>query len=367
MNKKSILRFLVTLCMVMALVPLVPQKTAEAASLAAPKVTAKFVEGGKGIQITIGKTKKAEGYEVSISYNGFENLYTEYGISYSKGNLIPIYQDGSKKRSFTVYSMDTMNMKNLAPGKYEIKARSYKREKGKTVYSKFSKSKTLTIKDKSTIGLKESYDFSNVKVGDVISFGAYEQDADFFNGKEALEWIVLSKNGNEMELITKDVIESLPWDLGDVVKWEDCKLRKWLNGSFYENAFNKQEKSLIKSKTISNKNNSRYKTNCGYNTNDKVYILSEYDMVNSNYGFETSYDIGSVKRRSAPSQYIISKGVWQSDFLTEDGEGATGYWLRTLGDGELDAEYVNHYGSVDLLGMRTYNNVGIRPVIVISI
>ncbi|MCR5206407.1 MAG: DUF6273 domain-containing protein [Lachnospiraceae bacterium] len=364
---KPILRLLTLLFLILALIPFTPLKSVDAASVAAPKISVKLVEDGTGIKVTIGKTKKAEGHEVNIFYCGLEDLYTEYEIDYSLNTLIPVFMDGSKKRSFVVYSLDPMNTKTLAPGHYEIKVRSYRREKGKTVYSEFCNAKTLSIKDNSTMSLNDSYNFFNVKIGDIVNFGSYEQDTDFFNGKEDIEWIVLSKTNSEVCLITKDVIEYLPWDPGDNVKWEDCKLRKWLNGSFYDNAFNKKEKSMIKTTTISNRENSKYATDSGYSTDDKVFILSEQDMINGDYGYEKSYDTASLKRRSTPSQYVVSKGAWQSGFLTEYGEKSTGYWLRTLGDGILDAEYVNQYGAVDLHGTRTFTYFGVRPVIVLNV
>ena len=35
----------------------------------------------------------------------------------------------------------------------------------------------------------------NIKVGDTYTFGAYEQDHSTSNGKEAIEWTVLDKDG----------------------------------------------------------------------------------------------------------------------------------------------------------------------------
>lgn len=44
----------------------------------------------------------------------------------------------------------------------------------------------------------------SVKVGDTVYFGKYEQDGNKENGKEKIEWKVLSKKGKKALLISKD-------------------------------------------------------------------------------------------------------------------------------------------------------------------
>ena len=48
---------------------------------------------------------------------------------------------------------------------------------------------------------------TNNSVGDTITFGTYEQDNNTSNGKEAIEWTVLDKNGMSVLLISKQALD----------------------------------------------------------------------------------------------------------------------------------------------------------------
>lgn len=61
--------------------------------------------------------------------------------------------------------------------------------------------------------------------------------------------------------------------------WENCTLRNWLNGAYLSSAFSSDEQARIVETSISNPDNSKYGTDGGNNTNDKVFLLS-MDEVN---------------------------------------------------------------------------------------
>lgn len=96
-------------------------------------------------------------------------------------------------------------------------------------------------------------------VGNVVTFGSYEQDADFANGKEPLEWDVIGQKGNRYLLITHYVIDGQKYDDSSSdttlqanenksvtqVTWAKSSIRKWLNSDFYTEAFTEKERSKI--------------------------------------------------------------------------------------------------------------------------
>ncbi len=189
------------------------------------------------------------------------------------------------------------------------------------------------------------------EIGDTLRFGAYEQDNDASDGKEAIEWIVLEKDGDTLLLITKYVLDNKPF-FGET--WEDCNLRKWLNGNFLNEAFG-EEKKMILTSAVAAEKNPTYETATGSDTEDKIYILS-YSEANDKYFHSND------ERCSAPTPYAEAQGA-------EKPVGTNAFWwLRTPGKEAGYAVYVTFGGAVDDFGipnMRTY--CGDRPVMRIDL
>lgn len=104
-----------------------------------------------------------------------------------------------------------------------------------------------TENSQENVDLSENSDLSVAQVGDVVKFGRYEQDDNFENGAEPIEWIVLDEQDGKLLLISKYALESLPFDTtsGEEITWENCTLRTWLNDSFYKDAFAVTEQEQI--------------------------------------------------------------------------------------------------------------------------
>lgn len=94
--------------------------------------------------------------------------------------------------------------------------------------------------------------FQNLKVGDIVSFGRYEQDNLMDNGTENIEWEVLEIDGDKALLICRSIITGYQYNSNDMsITWEDSTLRAWLNSSFLETAFSQDEQEYILSSSIS--------------------------------------------------------------------------------------------------------------------
>ncbi len=78
------------------------------------------------------------------------------------------------------------------------------------------------------------------------TFGTYEQDGVEENGKEPIEWIVLDENEYGYLLVSRFILDARMMESGNTHKsYKDCELRKWLNSSFYYEAFSSLERDLI--------------------------------------------------------------------------------------------------------------------------
>ena len=191
-----------------------------------------------------------------------------------------------------------------------------------------------------------------LEVGDTYICGKYEQDNDISNGAEAIEWIVLEKDGGRALLISKYALDCQPYNTASgEATWETCSLRKWLNGSFLETAFSTDEAEKLLISSVSADENPMYSTDPGNDTEDQVFLLS---IPEAEEYFETSED-----RTCEPTEFAIGQGV-----DTDVNNGCCWWLLRSPGDGSHCAASVNSFGPIYNGGYYVYDDfLGIRPVI----
>ncbi len=177
-----------------------------------------------------------------------------------------------------------------------------------------------------------------VNVGDIYSFGSYEQDNNKSNGQENIEWLVLAKDGTKILVISKYALDCKPYNTRDTgVTWETCTLREWLNSDFINAAFSADEKAMIPAVTVSADKNPNYRTNPGNTTQDKVFLLSITE-VNKYF---SSYNA----RECEPTDYADSGGAYVSTY-----NGNCWWWLRSPGYSQYRAAVVDDYGDVNEYG-----------------
>ena len=150
------------------------------------------------------------------------------------------------------------------------------------------------------------------------------------------------------------------------VTWETCTLRKWLNEDFYNTAFTDSEKNMIITQSIKNTDNSKYNTEAGKNTEDKVFLLSIDEACSKKYGFSKYVSGSDINRRCALTEYAKAKGAVMGEYETSDGLNAGYYYLRSPGMGNSYAAYVSSKGCVLNGGGYVNKYAAVRPVIVID-
>lgn len=200
-------------------------------------------------------------------------------------------------------------------------------------------------------------------VGDIIVFGTYEQDNNISNDKENIKWLVLAKENNRVLVISDKALDCQPYNSSytEEVTWENCSLRKWLNGTFLNKAFSPEEQAQIQNTTVSADNNPQYSTNPGNATTDKVFLLSINEV--------EKYFNSDEARKCAPTAYAKAQGASTSDtFKTPSGAATCWWWLRSPGDDQSSAAYVYFGGDVFELGNYVFSGLNaVRPAMWITI
>ena len=266
-----------------------------------PSVTLLRSGSGTEITVTIGKTPGAEGYRIYLKESG--------AAKYKRVKTLK--KSGVEVRTYRIKKLDPDRV-------YQIKVRAYGSDGGKKVWSKYSEVRTAR---------------AEISKGVIITFGSYEQDADFENGPEPLEWIVLSRDGDRLFLVSAYALEAgvIDEDEGDVRfdgYWKNSEMRSYLNNSFISKAFTEEEAAAIAYTELEDAG-----------TADRVFLLSLDEVKNAELGFERTED-----RRCAPTSYAVywedeeteCEGVWIWNdpefgpvYRTNDHHISCFWWLRT--------------------------------------
>ena len=194
---------------------------------------------------------------------------------------------------------------------------------------------------------------SDYKIGETIEFGNYPQEED--GTEKPIEWIVMKKEGNQVLLLSKYVLDAKPYNEElEAVTWETSDIRQWLNNEFYTTAFNKTEKAKIQTSLIKNEDNSEYGTSGGNDTEDKVFLLSEKEA-------ETLFS-NWEERIAKATEYAQKSGV------CVDEKKRSVWQLRTPADESDGAAAVSFYGSVDTYGyVVDCRDEGMRPALYLNL
>lgn len=149
---------------------------------------------------------------------------------------------------------------------------------------------------------------------------------------EPIEWRVLEKVNGEAFLMSNIILDSQQYyhaENGTRVidrktvypnNYQYSDIRTWLNDKFYNWAFGKPEQSIIKTTFVDNSASTTVDNSnmcvCE-NTNDKVFLLSYKDAINTKYGFSSSSESDS------------SRSLCSTDYAQSQGGYYTCWWLRS--------------------------------------
>ena len=204
--------------------------------------------------------------------------------------------------------------------------------------------------------LAETDEWTELKPGTIVLFGQYEQDNNSENGKEPIEWIVLEIQDQKALLISKYVLDCLPFrDIQPDYSWDNSSIRSWLNDTFYTASFLESEQNAIIVTTVPNAAEdgfADYHPRDQRKTHDHVFLLSYREVM--------LYFPKQNDRKVIGTEYARSKGARFAG-VTAIVIGETDWWLRSPGNASYDAAFVNVYGDGDTKHVLTKQ--GIRPAI----
>ena len=184
-----------------------------------------------------------------------------------------------------------------------------------------------------------------------------------------IDWRVLAVENNKALLISEKILEKRSYNVKfNNITWENCTLRKYLNGEFLKKFGAMQPK--IAETRMSNPNNPWYRTSGGNVTADKIFLLS-LDEIVKYFG-----DSGDLRNRKgwiyengkhvlvSGSGYYIHDQYDSKRIANYGGEGAWWWWLRSFGENKSKAAGVSNVGTLNLFGSYVDNEEGgVRPAL----
>ena len=186
-----------------------------------------------------------------------------------------------------------------------------------------------------------------------------------------IKWRILKQTADKAVLLADRMPDTCPFnDIYKDTSWSDCSLRQWLNGEFLSRAFTEQERSAIEETDVKNAPNYFFGTDCGPDTKDCVFVLSESETFSSplavEYGFSDSDSGNDPARRFRSTLYAKCRGAWWSPV---DGFLGTSFWfMRSVGYTKANVVYVGESGDTYNRGIVvTCNDAAVLPAITLDL
>ena len=197
-------------------------------------------------------------------------------------------------------------------------------------------------------------------VGAYVTFGAYEQDNDTSNGKEPVEWRVLSVEYGRILVTSVYGLDCQPYHTEyEKVTWENCSLRAWLNNDFLNAAFTQAEREKIRNTYLSDEG--KYNSDENGNISDQIFLLTGSECEDA---FPAFTGLSSVRDMICGiTDYAAAQGAARSDKVIADGKMSGRWWLRSIGDDPNNkAYYISDSGSLMYFGASVNDtHVAVRP------
>jgi len=183
--------------------------------------------------------------------------------------------------------------------------------------------------------------YSSVTKGDIIEFGGFD-------------WRVLDVQDGKALILSEYILFTKAYHSSNQeITWEQCDLREYLNGEFYDNTFSAEEKAYIIESAIVNNDDEWYDTDGGSDTTDNVFLLSTEEVV------EYFGDSGQFTDR--PDDKIDDEYNEARRAFTKNGE-MQWWWLRSPGGKNNEAAIIAGFGMVGLTGFYVGRDTGgVRP------
>ncbi len=200
------------------------------------------------------------------------------------------------------------------------------------------------------------------------SMGYFENEIYWFEF-ELIKWTILEEEGGKALLLSDIVLDSQDYyqlnnanqiarddEYGYSNNYKLSRIRQWLNNDFYNTAFSDIEKAIVLTAEVDNSVESTNETVNQYvcaNTNDKVFLLSSYDVI--------TYFQDNGARQTSGSDYAKAQGLYC--------DAGCFWWTRSPSRyNPRGARCVGEDGNVDYESYFVYLTYeGVRPACYISL
>ena len=238
-----------------------------------------------------------------------------------------------------------------------------------------------------SVKLVREYDNRELADGfESIKFGKYEQDNDLSNGKEDIEWIVLNRDGSKLLLLSKYILDKVEYNsnMSAFIQYDEAYIRRWLNTTFYNLAFDELEKSAvvrnyyrnyyISFRSMDGLSELPYESS---GTSDLVTLMGYLELVDymGKPGEKAEDQFFNRKLAAKPTTYALNiKDSYNMSLWVEEGktwyQGCASYWLRSKFNSSV-GEFTSLAVTVEKNGKVVYeddedSHTGVRPMIFID-
>lgn len=186
----------------------------------------------------------------------------------------------------------------------------------------------------------------------IINGSKYHKTENNYFKYEPIKWRVLHYENSEAFLLADAILDSQPYHSeNEEIDWEKSSIRAWLNNEFINKAFSNEENKAINTVELINKDNSKYGTQGGKNTSDKLFLLSLSEVDETEESKE--YGFWDKKTRKCKNDNFSEETYF--------------WWLRSPGNSSHDAAGVYYYGWVFGYGYDVQEPAGgIRPALYLN-
>ena len=187
----------------------------------------------------------------------------------------------------------------------------------------------------------------------IINGSKYHKTENNYFKYEPIKWRVLHYENSEAFLLADAILDSQPYHSeNEEIEWEKSSIRAWLNNEFINKAFSNEENKAINTVELINKDNSKYGTQGGKNTSDKLFLLSLSEVDETEESKE--YGFWDKKTRKCKNDNFSEETYF--------------WWLRSPGNSSHDAAGVYYYGWVFGYGYDVQEPAGgIRPALYLNL
>lgn len=199
---------------------------------------------------------------------------------------------------------------------------------------------------------------------------------------DPIRWRIIGLEGSAACLMADRLMDCQPYHTEDgPVTWESSAIRSWLNGyaadknsagidyrgkGFLDTAFDaEQQKALIRTR-VENRPNGLYGTDCGNDTEDFLFLLSNDEVFSSGTaarnGFYAASGHDDPAKRFRSTMYAKCMGSWWSSV---SGYMGNSFWfMRTNGYNRESMTYICDFGYIYERGtISTCEDAGVLPVV----